>query len=176
MILNPARIVIDAKGRLPAARNEQQSVGRETGELQTRRFEARADEYFAEEGLERRFARHRRQGRALLAGLETLGLRPFPQVDHRLPTLNCVSLPDGLGEAAMRRELLDEFHIEIGGGLGPLQGKVWRIGLMGESATRANVLTLLSALETLWLRRTLCARAGPALEAAAQCYAADGAG
>lgn len=126
-----------------------------------------------EEGLEARFARHRLHSRALLAGLEALGLLPFPQEGHRLPSLNCVSLPDGLDEAVLRRELLHEFHIEIGGGLGPLQGKVWRIGLMGESATRANVLTLLSALETLWLRRGRCARAGLALEAAAQFYAGE---
>jgi alanine-glyoxylate transaminase/serine-glyoxylate transaminase/serine-pyruvate transaminase len=124
-----------------------------------------------EEGLEPRFARHRLHSRALVAGLATLGIEPFSQAGHRLPMLNCVSVPNGLDEAALRKELLNEFQIEIGGGLGPLQGKVWRIGLMGESATRANVEALLSALETLWLRRGRSHRAGLALEAASRVYA-----
>ncbi len=124
-----------------------------------------------DEGLEPRFARHRLHSRALLMGLATLGIHPFPQAGHRLPTLNCVTVPDGLDESALRKELLNEFHIEIGGGLGPLHGKVWRIGLMGESATRANVEALLTALESLWLRRGRVDRTGLAVDAAARAYA-----
>ena len=86
-----------------------------------------------EEGLEPRFARHRLHSKALMAGLAALGCAPNAQEGHRLPSLNCIPLPAGVDEAAIRKALLLEFNIEIGGGLGPLAGKVWRIGLMGES-------------------------------------------
>lgn len=98
-----------------------------------------------EEGLEARIARHREMHELLRDGLQKLGLCYIP--DHSLCTLNCVTVPEGVDEAAIRRRLLDEFDIEIGGGLGGFAGKAWRIGLMGESATKKNVLTLLAALE-----------------------------
>ncbi|MFK8114250.1 MAG: alanine--glyoxylate aminotransferase family protein [Rubripirellula sp.] len=98
-----------------------------------------------EEGLETRFARHREMHLLLRAGLEKLGLTYIPQ--QSLCTLNCVSVPEGIDEAAIRSRLLSEYDIEIGGGLGVFAGKAWRIGLMGHSATRRNVGTLLSALE-----------------------------
>ena len=98
-----------------------------------------------EEGLEARFERHREMHELLRAGLEKLGLKYIPE--HSLCTLNCVAVPEGIDEAAIRKKLLDEFDIEIGGGLGVFAGKAWRIGLMGESATKKNVLTLLAALE-----------------------------
>ena len=98
-----------------------------------------------EEGLEARIARHREMHELLRDGLQKLGLCYIP--DHSLCTLNCVTVPEGVDEAAVRRRLLDEFDIEIGGGLGVFAGKAWRIGLMGESATKKNVLTLLAALE-----------------------------
>lgn len=98
-----------------------------------------------EEGLEARFTRHREMHTLLRAGLEKLGLRYVPE--HSLCTLNCVAVPDGVDEAAVRKRLLDEYDIEIGGGLGVFAGKAWRIGLMGETATKKNVLTLLAALE-----------------------------
>jgi alanine-glyoxylate transaminase/serine-glyoxylate transaminase/serine-pyruvate transaminase len=126
-----------------------------------------------EEGLERRFARHARVSAALLAGLAPLGLSPFPQQADRLPTLNCIGLPDGLDEAAIRSALLQECGIEIGGGLGPLQGKVWRIGLMGESATLSHVLSLLQALEQQFMKRGRLASAGLSLAAAARAYASS---
>jgi alanine-glyoxylate transaminase/serine-glyoxylate transaminase/serine-pyruvate transaminase len=81
----------------------------------------------------------------LRSGLEELGLTYIPQ--HSLHTLNCVAVPDGIDEGAIRRRLLDEYDIEIGGGLGVFAGKAWRIGLMGHGATRRNVLTLLAALK-----------------------------
>ena len=94
---------------------------------------------------EARFARHRLNSEALLAGLAILGVMPLPAAEHRLPMLNCVTLPDGIDDAVVRTQLLQQDGIEIGGGLGPLRGKVWRIGLMGESSRQAHVLTLLSA-------------------------------
>ncbi len=100
-----------------------------------------------EEGLDGRFARHRRHSAALMAGLSALGCVPVAAEDHRLPTLNCVRVPAGVDEGAVRRRLLADQGIEIGGGLGPLAGQVWRIGLMGESARQEHVLAVLAALE-----------------------------
>ena len=97
-----------------------------------------------EEGLEQRFVRHREMHHLLREGLEELGLTYIPK--QSLYSLNCVSVPEGIDEAAIRRRLLDEYDIEIGGGLGVFAGKAWRIGLMGHNATRRNVGTLLSAL------------------------------
>ncbi len=127
-----------------------------------------------EEGLEPRFARHRLQSEALTAGLATLGLSPFAQEGYRLPSLACVTLPAGIDDAAVRASLLRRFQIEIGGGLGPLRGQVWRIGLMGESARRSHVLTLLGALEELGLEQGRPAQPGAALAAAARVYAGQG--
>ncbi len=123
-----------------------------------------------EEGLPARFARHQLNSRALLAGLMALGLDPLPPPDRRLPTLICVTLPAHIGEAAVRSQLLERFGIEIGGGLGPLKGKVWRIGLMGESSTEANVLTLLNAIEEIGMRCGWVSTPGAALQAAAHTY------
>jgi alanine-glyoxylate transaminase / serine-glyoxylate transaminase / serine-pyruvate transaminase len=100
-----------------------------------------------EEGLESRWARHRRTHLALAAGLEALGLSLLPSAPERLWTLNAVRVPEGIDEAAVRRRLLDEFNIEIGAGLGPLAGKIWRVGLMGAGSTLSNVLLFLAALE-----------------------------
>ena len=99
-----------------------------------------------EEGLDARFTRHLRNHQALVAGLEALGLKMAVAVEHRLPMLNAVYAPDGVDEAAVRRRLLERSGIEIGAGLGTWKGRVWRIGLMGESSTPANVLVVLAAL------------------------------
>lgn len=123
-----------------------------------------------EEGLPSRFARHQLNSRALLAGLMALGLDPLPPPDRRLPTLICVTIPAHINEAAVRSQLLEMFGIEIGGGLGPLKGKVWRIGLMGESSTEANVLTLLNAMEEIGIRSGWVSTPGAALQAAAHIY------
>jgi alanine-glyoxylate transaminase/serine-glyoxylate transaminase/serine-pyruvate transaminase len=82
-------------------------------------------------------------------GLAALDLTPHVTLDHRLPSLTTVTVPDGVDEAAVRRRLLDEYSIEISGGLGALKGKVWRIGLMGYSSSEVNVVTLLGALERI---------------------------
>ena len=123
-----------------------------------------------EEGLPARFARHQLNSEALLAGLAQLGLLPLPQAGHRLPMLTCVTVPPHIPEAEIRMNLLSTYGIEIGGGLGPLKGKVWRIGLMGESSTEAHVLTLLNALEELFIRRGWFSTPGVALQAAARVY------
>lgn len=123
-----------------------------------------------EEGLPARFARHRRNGEALIAGLIELGLLPLPPIGHRLPMLTCVTVPEPIPEAKIRADLLSIYGIEIGGGLGPLKGKVWRIGLMGESSTEAHVLTLLNALEDLFIRGGWLSAPGIALRAAARVY------
>jgi len=102
-----------------------------------------------EEGLETRYARHRENAERLWQGLEALDLPLLVPGPHRLTTLSTPRLPGTWDEAAMRRQLLERYGIEIAGGFGPLAGKVWRIGLMGYSSRRENVLTLLAALEEL---------------------------
>jgi alanine-glyoxylate transaminase / serine-glyoxylate transaminase / serine-pyruvate transaminase len=102
----------------------------------------------AEEGLEASWARHQRMHEALKAGLEAMGLALLVDEPWRLPQLNAVCAPAGVDEAAVRLRLLEQFNLEIGGGLGALAGKVWRIGLMGHSARRENVLLCLEALGT----------------------------
>jgi alanine-glyoxylate transaminase/serine-glyoxylate transaminase/serine-pyruvate transaminase len=97
-----------------------------------------------EEGLEARHARHARLYRRLRAGLESMGIKYVPE--HSLHTLNCIYIPEGADDAAVRAKLLDDYSIEIGSGLGPFAGKAWRIGLMGHSATQANVDLVLAAL------------------------------
>ncbi len=124
-----------------------------------------------EEGLEQRWARHERNHRALAAGLDALGLSLLPPVGERLWTLNAVRVPEGIDEAAIRRRLLDEFGIEIGAGLGPLAGRIWRVGLMGAGSTLANVLLFLTALE-----RVLAASGYRAPSATAVATAAEVAG
>jgi alanine-glyoxylate transaminase / serine-glyoxylate transaminase / serine-pyruvate transaminase len=100
-----------------------------------------------EEGLEPRFARHLRNHGALRAGLKALGVEYAVAEPNQLPMLNAVVIPTGVDDLAVRKQLLSEFGIEIGGGLGALKGKTWRIGLMGETSTEANVLLFLAALE-----------------------------
>jgi alanine-glyoxylate transaminase / serine-glyoxylate transaminase / serine-pyruvate transaminase len=100
-----------------------------------------------EEGLEARWARHLRNHRALKAGLAALGLGYAAAEGRQLPQLNAVRIPAGVEDVAVRKRLLGEFGIEIGGGLGDFKGKVWRIGLMGYSSRPNNVLLLLAALE-----------------------------
>jgi alanine-glyoxylate transaminase/serine-glyoxylate transaminase/serine-pyruvate transaminase len=100
-----------------------------------------------EEGLEARFAQHTRNHRALKAGLAAMGLSYAVAEGIQLPMLNAVQIPAGVDDLKVRQQLLNEFGIEIGGGLGPMKGKTWRIGLMGETSTPRNVLLLLAALE-----------------------------
>jgi alanine-glyoxylate transaminase / serine-glyoxylate transaminase / serine-pyruvate transaminase len=97
-----------------------------------------------EEGLPQRIARHEQNHRMLRAGLEAMGLSYVPQ--HSLTTLNAVQILDGVDDLLVRRKLLQDYNIEIGAGLGPFKGKVWRFGLMGSSSTKQNVMLVLAAL------------------------------
>jgi alanine-glyoxylate transaminase/serine-glyoxylate transaminase/serine-pyruvate transaminase len=102
-----------------------------------------------EEGLEASWARHRRNAETLWAGMETLGLTLHVAREHRLPSLTTVRVPPEVDDMAVRGRLLQEFNIEIAGGLGALKGKIWRIGLMGHSSRTENVKLLLAALEEI---------------------------
>ncbi|MBP1685564.1 MAG: alanine-glyoxylate aminotransferase apoenzyme [Deltaproteobacteria bacterium] len=124
-----------------------------------------------EEGLELRWARHEQNHRALKAGLAAIGLGIAAQEQHQLWMLNSVTIPAGVEDARVRTALLEEFGIEIGGGLGPLKGQTWRIGLMGESSQAANVLLVLSALERVLPRSGYAVEAGAAVAAAQRVYA-----
>jgi alanine-glyoxylate transaminase/serine-glyoxylate transaminase/serine-pyruvate transaminase len=120
-----------------------------------------------EEGLEARWERHRRNSSALVAGLEALGFRLFAQEGHRLPMLNAVWIPEGVDDAGFRKALLEDYDIEIGGGLGEVAGKIWRIGLMGEASSRESIMTFLGALEALLQKSGCLESPGAGLEAAA---------
>jgi len=99
-----------------------------------------------DEGLEARWWRHERNHRALVAGVEAMGLEMNVAPEQRLWSLNAVRVPEGVDDARVRGRLLNDSNIEIGGGLGPLKGKIWRIGLMGSGSSRENVLLVLEAL------------------------------
>jgi alanine-glyoxylate transaminase/serine-glyoxylate transaminase/serine-pyruvate transaminase len=105
-----------------------------------------------EEGLEARFARHKKNHELLRDGLEALGFEYIPSPEFRLPMLNAVKIPQSFDDAKVRGRLLDEYNIEIGGGLGDFAGKAWRIGLMGCSSTQNHVNMLLSALRKIMKR------------------------
>lgn len=124
-----------------------------------------------EEGLEARCRRHQRNHLALAAGLSALGIPLAAQEGYRLWTLNSVTIPAGVDDATVRRQLLEDYNIEIGAGLGPLRGKVWRIGLMGESSTRSNVLLLLSALEEILQKQGHSCSPGAGVSTAQTVYA-----
>ena len=125
-----------------------------------------------EEGLEARFARHLLNYRALKAGVTVLGL-PYMTVEgHQLPELNCLGIPDGIDDLTVRKRLLADWGIEIGGGLGPFKGKAWRIGLMGYGSRRDNVELVLSALETCLADLGHPVRKGEAIAASNEVYSA----
>ncbi len=127
-----------------------------------------------EEGLEPRHARHHRNHFALVAGLEAMGMRmQVENPDHRLWSLNAVRVPDGVDEAVVRGELLTRLGIEIGGGLGPLAGQIWRIGLMGASSTENNVVLVLGALEAALRRQECAVSPGAGVAAAIGAFAAN---
>lgn len=126
-----------------------------------------------EEGLENAWARHRLHHQALKAGLETLGLQFVVKEESRLPQMNLITVPEGIDEAAVRQALLNEFNLEIGAGLGPLAGKVWRIGLMGYTAQQESVMLCLSALGSILSRMGYPVKAGAAEAAAHTAYTAQ---
>jgi alanine-glyoxylate transaminase/serine-glyoxylate transaminase/serine-pyruvate transaminase len=125
-----------------------------------------------EEGLEARWERHRQNQAALIAGLEAMGIDLFVRNPaERLPTVIAANIPVGIDGAEVRSRLLDEFNIEIAGGIGELKTKIWRVGLMGYSSQRANVLLFLAALERILLDLGMKLPVGAGIAAAVNAYA-----
>lgn len=124
-----------------------------------------------EEGLEERYVRHQLNSDAFVAGIEAMGLKMLVKnKEHRLPTLNAILIPEGVQDASLRNYLLDKYGIEIGGGLGDFKGKAWRVGLMGESSKRNNVILLLGAIGDALMNQNYNANVGAAIEAALNIY------
>jgi alanine-glyoxylate transaminase/serine-glyoxylate transaminase/serine-pyruvate transaminase len=121
-----------------------------------------------EEGLEARWTRHEKHHRALLAALEAMGLDLLPPVGERLWTLNAIRVPSGVDEATVRRHLLEQANIEIGAGLGPLAGRIWRVGLMGSGSTGPILLQFLGAFERALVAAGFRLDAGAGAAAAAR--------
>jgi alanine-glyoxylate transaminase/serine-glyoxylate transaminase/serine-pyruvate transaminase len=124
-----------------------------------------------EEGLEVRWERHRVNQLALIAGIEAMGLELLVKKPaERLPTVTAVMIPDGIDDAKVRNQLLDEFNIEIAGGLGPLKNKIWRVGLMGHCSQKPYVLLFLAAMEKVLIDQGLRVPSGAGVGAAVQSY------
>ncbi len=125
-----------------------------------------------EEGLQNAWNRHALNHEALLAGLETLGLKFIVDKEFRLPQLNAVSFPDSIDDATVRSALLNDYNLEIGAGLGALAGSVWRIGLMGFASNKSNVLLCVSALGNVLAAQGMPVDVSKAVAAAGAVYAA----
>lgn len=123
-----------------------------------------------QEGLEERFARHRFHEKALIEGIKAMGLELFNDVPWKLPMVTCVKIPDAVDGESVRTMLLHQFGIEIASSFGPLHGKIWRIGTMGYSCRKENILFVLAALEAVLLRHQVNVQAGNALQAALNVY------
>jgi (S)-ureidoglycine-glyoxylate aminotransferase len=123
-----------------------------------------------EEGLENRYERHRLNEKALVTGVEAMGLSLFGDHENKLPTVTCVKIPDGIDGDSVRKMLLDDFGIEIASSFGPLHGKIWRIGTMGYSCQQRNVLLTLGALEAVLLRHKVKINTGEGVQAALDIY------
>ena len=119
-----------------------------------------------EEGLEQRWARHLANHKILKAGLAAIGIEYIPEAGYQLPMLNAVTIPAGVDDVTVRKQLLSEFNIEIGSGLGDFKGKAWRIGLMGSASTLSNVMLFLSALEKCLADQGVKFEAGASIVAA----------
>lgn len=129
-----------------------------------------------EEGLEARYARHTLHEQALKHGLQAMGLTLYGDPACKLPVVTCVCIPEGIDGEALRVILLQQFGIEIASSFGPLAGKIWRIGTMGYSCSRRNVLLVLAALEAALLYLKYPVAAGAAVQAALTYYLEDGKG
>lgn len=127
----------------------------------------------SEEGLEQSWQRHERQHQALVVGLEAMGLKLAVPLGERLPPLTSVLVPNGVKDSVVRRRLLEVYGMEIGIGLGPMAGRIWRIGLMGQGACSENTLLCLKALEKILLQEGASIRYGEALPAAEYVLAAE---
>lgn len=125
-----------------------------------------------EEGIDNRIRRHARVAAALRAGLGAMGIQLMAEEGYRLNPLTTALIPEGIDDATVRRRLIEEYNIEIGGGLGQVRGRAWRIGLMGESARERNVFAVLSALETVLSSMDYEVATGASLAAAQQALTA----
>ncbi|MDE0483804.1 MAG: alanine--glyoxylate aminotransferase family protein [Candidatus Poribacteria bacterium] len=123
-----------------------------------------------EEGVSPRYQRHERNAKALIAGAEAIGLQPAAIENHRAPMLTTLLIPDGIDDVTIRKRLIQDYGIEIGGGLGIFAGKAWRIGLMGDAANEQNVLLVLNAIETLLIEFGYKVDTGTAVSAVAAVY------
>jgi len=122
-----------------------------------------------EEGFERRWERHKKNSLALTNGIEAMGLKMHAP-NHRLPSLNSVDVPQGVSELEIRRILLNKFGIEIGGGLGLLKDKIWRIGLMGMNSSERNVVLVLEAFERALKEKGFPVKLGEGVRAAMELF------
>lgn len=125
-----------------------------------------------EEGLDNRFARHKLHEKALVAGIEAMGLELYGDRQAKMPVVTAVQIPDGIDGESVRAMLLKEFEIEIASSFGPLKGKIWRIGTMGYSCRKKNVLHVLAALEAVLIRHKAKINCGAAVQAALDVYQA----
>lgn len=125
-----------------------------------------------EEGLYERFGRHQYHEKALIAGLKAMGLEIFGDEHHKLPTVTCVKIPLGIDGDWVRQMMLEQFGVEIASSFGPLHGKIWRIGTMGYSCRKENILSVLSALEACLIRAGAIIHRGEGLQAALDYYEA----
>ncbi len=123
-----------------------------------------------EEGLEARIIRHALNEKALVAGIEAMGLEVFGDKVNKMPTVTCVSVPEGVKESEIRMGMIEDFGVEIAAAFGSLSGKIWRIGSMGYSSRKENVLRVLSALEATLIRKGAKVNKGDALQAALDIY------
>lgn len=126
-----------------------------------------------EEGVSKRYQRHEHNAKALLAGAEAIGLQPAASENYRAPMLTTLRIPEGIDDVTIRKRLIQDYSIEIGGGLGIFAGKAWRIGLMGDAANEQNVLLVLNAIEKLLIEFGHRVDAGTAVSAAAAVYQND---
>lgn len=122
------------------------------------------------EGLEARFARHKLNDKALIAGLQAMGLKIFGDVEHKMPVVTAICIPEGADGKLIRGQLLNDFGIEIATSFGPLDGKVFRIGNMGYSSQKRNILLLLGALEAVLLQNHVKLPVGEGVAAALEVY------
>lgn len=123
-----------------------------------------------QEGLEERFERHRLHEKALIEGIKAMGLKLFNDVSWKLPMVTCVTIPDGIDGESVRTMLLGQFGIEIASSFGPLHGKIWRIGTMGYSCRKENILFVLAALEAALIRHNASIQIGKGVQAALDVY------
>ncbi|WP_077604598.1 pyridoxal-phosphate-dependent aminotransferase family protein [Oceanobacillus sojae] len=123
-----------------------------------------------QEGLETRFERHKLHEKALMEGIKAMGLELFNDVAWKLPMVTCIKIPDGIDGDSVRAKLLEQFGIEIASSFGPLHGKIWRIGTMGFSCRKENVLFVISALEGVLIRHGAQLNSGKGLQAALDIY------